>query len=74
METQIDIVDDGPTEDNVFDSRPELDDKAFVKLVSNDGCEFIASVKVLSQSPILAKMLDGRFKESEAVFKLEQDL
>ena len=40
-----------------------------VKLISNDGQEFVVPVRVLCQSPTLAKMLDGRFKESSKIIK-----
>ena len=43
----------------------------FVKLLTNDGVEFTAPVNVLLQSPVLAKMLEGPFRESSLKFKQE---
>ena len=40
----------------------------FVKLLSNDGVEFTAPVNILLQSPVLAKMLEGPFRESSLKF------
>ena len=40
----------------------------YVKLVSNDGMEFTVEVSVLKQSPTLARMLEGPFKERSLIF------
>ena len=44
-------------------------EQKFVKLVSNDGIEFTAPINVLMASPVLAKMVQGPFKESQLVFE-----
>lgn len=65
-------ADDEETKGDIEEARSNRMNKSgddCVKLISNDGMEFVVPVKILCQSPTLAKMLDGRFKESTKIMK-----